>query len=232
MCWVFLEVLFSTDFVCRNTTKNISWCTHFTLGYYGMFVLLWLYLLRKMWFLHVGKWTLRYVFLLFSLLFWATWVTFIFVRKIDAEFFLSYSCKNNCQNSCTYFHLIFLCNLSKNYILKKFLSEIKVSHTDINMFFIIFFLVRWSVLQTWAAYLRIHNLENPWFFCQSDFTWNQFWSFWRPINCHFDHLSSYEFWGFLKFSSVKFPQKPIFKASKVVKTAVLDLLKSATIDFM
>ena len=90
--------------------------------------------------------------------------------------------------------LIFLCNLSKNYILKKFLSEIKVSHTDINMFFIIFFLVRWSVLQTWAAYLRIHNLENSWFFCQSDFTWNQFWSFWRPINCHFDHLSSYEFW--------------------------------------
>ena len=104
-------------------TKNISWCTHFTLGYYGMFVLLWFYLLRKMWFLHVRKWTLRYVFLLFSLLFWATWVTFIFVRKIDADFFLSYSCKNNCQNSCTYFHLIFLCNLSKNYILKNFFQK-------------------------------------------------------------------------------------------------------------
>ena len=40
------------------------------------------------------------------------------------------------------------------------------------------------------------------------------------------------FWAILTFSSVKFFRKLRFKASKIVKTAVFDLLKSAKIDFM
>ena len=37
------------------------------------------------------------------------------------------------------------------------------------------------------------------FFCHSDFTWNQFWSFWSPKNYHCDHLSGSEFWTFGHF---------------------------------
>ena len=116
--------------------------------------------------------------------------------------------------------LIFLCNLSKNYILKKFLSEIKVSHTDINMFFIIFFLVRWSVLQTWAAYLGIHNLENSWFFCQSDFTWNQFWVILKAHKLPFwpfEQLWILNFGNFWNFQMWNSPKNQYSKPTKLFK---------------
>ena len=31
----------------------------------------------------------------------------------------------------------------------------------------------------------IGNTQISRFFCHSDFTWNHFWSFWSPKNCHF-----------------------------------------------
>ena len=37
------------------------------------------------------------------------------------------------------------------------------------------------------------------FFWHPDFTWNQFWSFWSPKNCHFVHLRNPEFWIFGNF---------------------------------
>ena len=40
-------------------------------------------------------------------------------------------------------------------------------------------------------------------FCHSDFTWNQFWSFWSPKNCHFNHFSKYEFLFFGKNQNSK-----------------------------
>jgi len=55
------------------------------------------------------------------------------------------------------------------------------------------------VIQTWADSLGIHNDEISGFFCLSDFTWNQFWSFLSLKNCHFDHLSCFELWIFVTF---------------------------------
>ena len=46
----------------------------------------------------------------------------------------------------------------------------------------------------------------------------------------FEQLWNLIFWEFLTFPSVKFFQKWKFKARKIVKTAVFDLLKSAKID--
>ena len=57
---------------------------------------------------------------------------------------------------------------------------------------------------------QLHSVEISGFFCHSDFTWNLFWSFWSPKNCHFDHLSMSEFWifgNFLTFSSARDFQK-------------------------
>ena len=53
-----------------------------------------------------------------------------------------------------------------------------------------------EVLQTWAAQFGIHNVEISGFFCYSECMWHQFWSFWSPKNCHFDHMSSSEFSSF------------------------------------
>ena len=44
-----------------------------------------------------------------------------------------------------------------------------------------------------------HNVKILGSICQSNLTWNQFWSFWCPKNCHFDHLSNSEFWIFGNF---------------------------------
>ena len=66
----------------------------------------------------------------------------------------------------------------------------------------------------------------------SDCTWNQFWSFWYYINCYFDQLSSSEFWIFgdichLQLCKYDICPKSIFKASKIIKMAIFDLLKPA-----
>ena len=47
--------------------------------------------------------------------------------------------------------------------------------------------------------MGLHNVEISGFFYTSDFTWNQFWSFWNPKKCYFDHLSSSKFWIFANF---------------------------------
>ena len=50
----------------------------------------------------------------------------------------------------------------------------------------------------WTDLCSLHNLEYTGFFYLSDFMWNQVWSFWflKPQNCHFEQLSSSEFWFF------------------------------------
>ena len=47
------------------------------------------------------------------------------------------------------------------------------------------------------------------FFCYSYFTWNQFLSFWSPKNCHFNYISSSEFWifGYFRHFQVADDQK-------------------------
>jgi len=53
--------------------------------------------------------------------------------------------------------------------------------------------------------------------CHTDFTWNQFWSFWSPKNCHLDHFSSSEFLIFDNFWLFKcgIPKKSQLKAFKI-----------------
>ena len=53
----------------------------------------------------------------------------------------------------------------------------------------------------------------------------------KPQKQPFYHLSSSEFWIFLTLSSVKFFQKPMFKAAKSVKIAAFVFLNSAKIYF-
>ena len=82
--------------------------------------------------------------------------------------------------------------------------------------------------------VRVHSVEISRFFCHLHFTWNQLWSFWSPQNCHFDDISSFEFWlfgNFLTFSYMNFFPKSKLKAYKIDKMAVFDLLKSARINF-
>ena len=68
--------------------------------------------------------------------------------------------------------------------------------------------------------LELHNVEVSGFFCHSDFTWNRFWSFWSPKNCHLDHFCSSEFlifgyfWHFLKVWN---SQKITIQASKILR---------------
>jgi len=78
----------------------------------------------------------------------------------------------------------------------------------------------------------IENTHNMWisgFLCHSDFTWNQFWSFWRSQKLSFwpfEQLWTLNFWEILTFSRVKYNfQKSKFKASKIVKMVVFHLMK-------
>ena len=70
-------------------------------------------------------------------------------------------------------------------------------------------------------------MEISGFFCNLDFTWNQFWSFWSSKNCHFYHFSSSEVsdFGFFTLSNVWISQKSKFRASKMATSAVFEPLK-------
>ena len=43
---------------------------------------------------------------------------------------------------------------------------------------------------------QMHRSEISWFFYYSDFTWNQFWTFWSAKNYHFNTFGGCEFWYF------------------------------------
>ena len=63
-------------------------------------------------------------------------------------------------------------------------------------------------------------MEISGFFCHLDFAWNQFWSFWNPRSCHFDHLSTSEFWileDFWHFLVWYFSKNQNWKPSKFLK---------------
>ena len=71
---------------------------------------------------------------------------------------------------------------------------------------------------------NIHNVEFSRFLCHSDFTWNQFWSFWSIKNCHFDHLISSEFWtfgDFWQFLVWNFSTNQNSKPSKLLNQQIL-----------
>ena len=72
-----------------------------------------------------------------------------------------------------------------------------------------------------------HSVEISGFFCHSDFTWNQFWSF---LSTKIAILTILDL-EVLTFSRVKFSQKSKFKVSSSVITAVFNFQKSAKIDF-
>ena len=75
---------------------------------------------------------------------------------------------------------------------------------------------------------KFQDLSNTQILCKMKFG-----HFEAPKNCHSDYLSSsdFEFLEFLTFAGVKFFQKSKFKPSKIDKTAVFDLQKSAKIGF-
>ena len=61
--------------------------------------------------------------------------------------------------------------------------------------------------------------ENFRLFYRSDFMSNLCWSFWSPKNCHFDHLSSSEFWifgNFWHFQVWNFSKNKYSKPSKLL----------------
>ena len=64
-------------------------------------------------------------------------------------------------------------------------------------------------------------MEISGFYCHLiDFTWKQLWSYRSPKNCHFDHLSSYEFWileNFSHFQEWNFFKNQNSKPSKLLK---------------
>ena len=67
-----------------------------------------------------------------------------------------------------------------------------------------------ALVQTWAAWLGIYNVEISEFFCHSDLTWNQLWSFWSPQKLPFwpyEQLWILNFRMLLTISSVKFQKK-------------------------
>ena len=61
------------------------------------------------------------------------------------------------------------------------------------------------------------------------FTWNKFWGFWKCKISHSNTFRDSEIWFFLNFCSfwmLKFTKLTQFKAAKIAKTAVLELLLS------
>ena len=63
------------------------------------------------------------------------------------------------------------------------------------------------------------------FFCLSDFTWNHFLSFWCPKSTILTILVNFYIWGFSTISSVIFPKKSKFKASKKFELQFLTVWK-------
>ena len=77
-------------------------------------------------------------------------------------------------------------------------------------------------LTNWVFKVNLAQCGNSRIFCNSDFTWNQFWQVESPKNGHIGHFGRFQFWKFLTNSKL---------CNKIVEMAVFDLLKSANIDF-
>ena len=64
--------------------------------------------------------------------------------------------------------------------------------------------------------VTLHRVEISWFFCHSDFKWNQFWEFLKCKICHFNTFRGSEFWvyGYLHFLKAEIHQITKFRAQK------------------
>ena len=75
----------------------------------------------------------------------------------------------------------------------------------------------------------MHIVEFSWFFCQSVFTWNQFWPFQKCKISIFNTIRDCESWFFMNFCTfwrLKFTKLTRFLTPKIAKTLNLELLES------
>ena len=106
---------------------------------------------------------------------------------------------------CSMFHLWFHERIDLEYLLSLHLNSRKKSNS-------------FKVALSWVSLQ--HNVEISVFFCRSDFTWNQFGSFWSSKNCQFDFMNFTEFWifGYFDISKCEIPKKNLnSKAQKLLK---------------
>ena len=76
-----------------------------------------------------------------------------------------------------------------------------------------------EIVLNFSSLFTFHSMEIQGLFLPLWFTWNQFWTIWRHINCQFDHFirsQFWSFWNFLTFSSLKYPKNQNSKPPKLL----------------